>query len=111
MPDEIKFFRSTYSPPIPMATRTYSLETAYALTIGDSFKTLENDPDVIDQLLKDTRSEGTRQAYAKDLRDFFRDSTGKEPNRDLVFEFLHLEQRQAVAIVLKFKGECIVNVS
>lgn len=87
-----------------MATRVYSLEKTYALSIGDSFKTLENDPDVIDQLLKDTRCEGTRRAYAKDLQDFFKYSTEKEPDRDTVLEFLHLEQRQAVMVVLKFKG-------
>jgi integrase/recombinase XerC len=87
-----------------MATRTYTLETTYALSIGDSFKTLEHDPDVIDQLLKDTRCEGTRRAYAKDLQDFFKYSTEKEPDRDTVLEFLHLEQRQAVMVVLKFKS-------
>jgi integrase/recombinase XerC len=87
-----------------MATRVYSLEKTYALSIGDSFNTLENDPDVIDQLLKDIRCAGTKRAYERDLRDFFQYSTGKEPNRNLVLEFLHLEQRQAVMVVLKFKG-------
>ncbi|WP_315788280.1 site-specific integrase [Fischerella sp. JS2] len=87
-----------------MATSTSFLEQTYKLTIGDSFTTLSLDPDVIDQLLKDTRSAGTRRAYEKDLKDFFVYSTGQQLNRDLVLEFLHLEQRHAVAVVLKFKS-------
>ncbi|BDA76121.1 integrase-recombinase protein (plasmid) [Calothrix sp. PCC 7716] len=87
-----------------MAKHTYSLEKSYTLTIGDSFKTLEKNPDVIKQLLRDTRCEGTRRCYEKDLRDFFCFSTGKEPNRDTVLEFLHLTQGQAVALVLDFKS-------
>lgn len=82
----------------------YTLEKSYALSIGDSFKTLEKDPDVIKQLLMDTRCEGTRRSYEKDLKDFFIFITGKEANRDTVLEFLHLTQGQAVALVLQFKG-------
>lgn len=87
-----------------MVKHTYSLEKSYTLTIGDSFKTLEKDPDVIKQLLRDTRSEGTSRCYEKDLKDFFNFSTGKEPSRDTVLEFLHLTQGQAVALVLDFKS-------
>jgi hypothetical protein len=46
------------------------LETAYTLTIGDDFS-IDQDPDVIDQLLADTRSPNTKRAYEKDLKDFF----------------------------------------
>lgn len=59
-----------------MATH-YTLEKSYALPIGDSFTKLEKDPDVIKQLLKDTRSEGIRRSYDKDLRDFFKYSTDR----------------------------------
>lgn len=96
-------FSSTSKRFVPMPTH-YTLEKSYALPIGDSFTKLEKDPDVIKQLLKDTRSEGTRRSYEKDLRDFFRYSTSKEPTRDVVLEFLHLEQRQAVVLVLNFKS-------
>lgn len=80
------------------------LEKNYALAIGESFTTLDIDPDVISQLLSDTRSAGTRRAYSLDLRDFFAFSTGKQPDRALVLEFLHLEHRHAIAVVLKFKA-------
>jgi integrase/recombinase XerC len=80
------------------------LEQNLSLTIGESFHTLENDPDVIDQLLKDTRSAGTRRVYQADIKDFFVFSTKRQPDRSLVLEFLHLEQRHAVAVVLKFKS-------
>ncbi len=102
-------FRSIYICYVPMATSTSFLEQTYKLTIGDSFTTLSLDPDVIDQLLKDTRSAGTRRAYSKDLKDFFVYSTGLQPNRDLVLEFLHLEQRHAVAVVLKFKSYLMIE--
>lgn len=90
-----------------MAAHIYTLEKSYALPIGDSFKRLAKEVDVIDQFLRDIRSEGTRRSYDKDLRDFFKYSTGKEPTRNVVLEFLHLEQRQAVALVLQFKGYLI----
>ncbi len=80
------------------------LEQNFSLPIGESFHALSNDPDVIDQLLKDTCSAGTRRVYQADIKDFFVYSTGREPDRSLVLEFLHLEQRHAVAVVLKFKS-------
>jgi hypothetical protein len=76
------------------------LEQNFSLPIGESFHALSNDPDVIDQLLKDTCSAGTRRVYQADIKDFFVYSTGREPDRSLVLEFLHLEQRHAVAVVL-----------
>lgn len=68
-------------------------ETAYTLTIGDDF-CIDQDPDVIDQKIADTRSPNTKQAYEKDLRDFFLFISGRLPDQELVLEFLHLEQRQ-----------------
>ncbi|AKG24862.1 tyrosine-type recombinase/integrase [Calothrix sp. 336/3] len=79
------------------------LENAYALTIGSDF-CIDGDPDVIEQLLSDTRSPNTKRAYQKDLNDFFLFISGKSPSQDLVLEFLHLEQRHAVAVVLKYKA-------
>lgn len=64
------------------------LENAYTLTIGDDF-CIDGDPDVIEQLLADTRSPNTKRAYEKDLRDFFLFISGKLPDQNLVLEFLH----------------------
>lgn len=63
--------------------------------------------DLIDELLRDKRSENTRRAYAKDLQDFFSITTGKEPNPQLVAEFLGLERFQAIALVLQYKASLI----
>ena len=82
------------------------LENAYALTIGDDF-CIDGDPDVIEQLLSDTRSPNTKRAYEKDLRDFFLFISGRLPEQHLVLEFLHLEQRHAVAVVLKYKAHLV----
>lgn len=82
------------------------LETAYTLAIGDDF-CIDGDPDVIDQLLADTRSPNTKRAYEKDLRDFFLFISGRMPEQHLVLEFLHLEQRHAVAVVLKYKSHLV----
>jgi len=84
------------------------LETAYTLTIGDDF-CIDTDPDVIEQLLSDTRSPNTKRAYEKDLKDFFLFISGRSLSQNLVLEFLHLEQRHAVAVVLKYKAH-LVNV-
>jgi len=82
------------------------LENSFALVIGEGFA-LENDPDVVEQLIGDKRSPNTKREYQKDLRDFFLYSAKKEPTRDLVLEFLHLEQRHAVALVFKYKAHLI----
>ena len=82
------------------------LENSLALAIGEDFS-LENDPDVIQQLIGDKRSLNTKREYQKDLKDFFLFVVKKEPSRDLVLEFLHLEQRHAVAVVLKYKAHLI----
>ncbi|NJN12655.1 MAG: tyrosine-type recombinase/integrase [Richelia sp. RM2_1_2] len=82
------------------------LESAYNRTIGDNF-CIDQDPDVIEQLLSDTRSPNTKQAYEKDMKDFFMFIAGCKPTHELVLEFLHLEQRHAVALVLKYKANLI----
>ena len=44
----------------------------------------------------------------KDLNDFFKAiALGDKPSRDLVLEFLHLEQTQAVQLILSYKGKLI----
>ncbi len=60
--------------------------------------------DVLAELLSDKRSLGTRKAYAKDLRDFFRTIASSEPIPELVAQFLSLERFQAVSLVLKYKA-------
>lgn len=65
---------------------------------------LDQDPDVLAQLLADKRSENTKRAYAGDVRDFFKTVTGELPTKLLVTEFLHLPERDAVALVLKWKA-------
>ena len=83
------------------------LEASYAKPIGASFN-IDEVPDVIAQLLADKRSPNTRRAYKKDLTDFFKVVANTDkPSRDLVLEFLHLEQAQAVQLVLSYKGKLI----
>jgi integrase/recombinase XerC len=65
---------------------------------------LNTDPDVLAQLLDDTRSADTKRTYEKALKDFFTKMTGQPPSPDSVLEFLHLEEKQAIAIVLKYKA-------
>lgn len=81
------------------------LEASLSAKIEKHFNTLDTDPDVLDQLLSDKRSQNTRDAYTKDIRDFFREMTDGEPTQDRVLEFLHLEERQALAAVLKYKAK------
>ena len=69
--------------------------------------TIDSDPDVIEQLLSDTRSPNTKRAYEKDIKDFFLLVAGCLPSQDLVLEFLQLEQHHAVALVLKYKAHLI----
>ncbi|MEG4281390.1 tyrosine-type recombinase/integrase [Microcoleus sp. MON1_C1] len=69
-----------------------------------TFPTLDNDPDVLAQLLADKRSVNTRRAYAGDVRDFFKTMTGQLPSRSAVTQFLQLPERDAVALVLKWKA-------
>lgn len=90
-----------------MTKKTYNikhLESSLTAYIGDSFPTLDNDPDVLQQLLEDKRSENTRREYQKDITHFFKVMSECEPTQDKVLEFLHLEQKQAVAVALKYKA-------
>ena len=82
------------------------LEASLATPIGSSFP-IESEPDVVAQLLASSRSPNTRRAYLKDIKDFFQVIVESEPTRDLVLEFLHLEQTQAVQLVLNYKAKLI----
>ena len=62
---------------------------------------------MLKQLLADKRSENTRRAYERDVNDFLKTMTGKPACPDNVLEFLHLEERQAVSVVLKYKAKLI----
>jgi len=86
---------------------TARLEASLNAKIERHFDTLDTDPDVLKQLLADKRSENTRRAYEKDVNDFLKTMTGKSACPDSVLEFLHLEERQAVSVVLKYKAKLI----
>jgi len=84
-----------------------SLEASLNAKFHKYFDSLDLDPDVFKQLLADKRSESTRYAYEKDINDFLKTMTGKPACPDSVLEFLHLEERLAVAVVLKYKAKLI----
>jgi len=84
-----------------------ALEASLDAKIESYFDTLDTDPDVLKQLLADKRSENTRRAYERDVNDFLKTMTGTPAVPDNVLEFLHLEERQAVSVVLKYKAKLI----
>jgi integrase/recombinase XerC len=81
----------------------HNLTRSLDAKIGVSFD-ISTTPDVLQQSLEDKRSPNTRAAYEKDLKDFFKQTTGELPTPDRVLEFLHLERGQAVSVVLKYKA-------
>jgi integrase/recombinase XerC len=88
-------------------TSIVTLEASLDAKIERYFDPLDTDPDVLKQLLADKRSENTRRAYERDVNDFLVTMTGTAALPDNVLEFLHLEERQAVAVVLKYKAKLI----
>ena len=83
------------------------LEASLDAKISRYFDTLDTEPDVLKQLLAHKRSENTRRAYERDVNDFLKTMTGKSACTDNVLEFLHLDERQAVSVVLKYKAKLI----
>jgi integrase/recombinase XerC len=83
------------------------LKASLNAKIERHFDPLDTDPDVLAQLLSDKRSPNTRRAYEKDVNDFFKSMTSQPATSDSVLEFLHLEERQAVSVVLKYKAKLI----
>jgi len=79
----------------------HRLNLSVSAKIGSSFD-LNLVPDVLSQLLADSRSENTRLAYEKDVVLFFKWATGNKPTPDIVLEFLHLEKSDAMTLVLKY---------
>ena len=84
------------------------LEASLTTKIGSSFD-IDEPPDVVAMMLAEKRSPNTRRAYQKDINDFFRVVVAGKPTRDLVLEFLHLEQTQAVRVVLDYKAKLIAK--
>ncbi len=82
------------------------LEASLSAPIGSSFN-IDDEPNVVAELLASLRSPNTRRAYLKDINDFFQVVAECDPTRDLVLEFLHLEQTQAVRLVLGYKAKLI----
>ena len=82
---------------------SHYLSQSLDATIGSSFD-IGTAKNLLQQLLAPIRSPNTRKAYEKDLKDFFKETTGKKPTSDLVLEFLHLERGQAVTVVLRYKA-------
>ncbi|MBD2772001.1 tyrosine-type recombinase/integrase [Iningainema sp. BLCCT55] len=81
-----------------------SLEKSFSAPIERYFAATEDEQDVIALMLANIRAPSTRREYQKDLRKFFVAMTGCEPNVDSVLEFLHLTEKRAVAVVLKYKA-------
>jgi len=63
--------------------------------------------DLIAEFLADKRSVNTKNAYRKDLRDFFNFSAGHDPTPQLVKEFFGLDRFEAIALVLSYKAGLI----
>ncbi len=80
------------------------IEASFHAPINIHFD-LSDDPDVLKELLEEKRSPNTQRAYLKDLTHFFRAMAKSEPTPDVVLEFLHLEEKQAVEVVAKYKGK------
>lgn len=71
-----------------------------AQSLGDNIN-------VVAELLKDKRSENTRRAYERDLKDFFQFLGYDEPSPQVVAEFLRLPRFDAQTIVLGYKAHLI----
>ena len=91
-----------------LASAIARLETSLTTKIGSTFN-IDEPPDIVATMLANLRSPNTRRAYSKDINDFFRVVVDREPTRDLVLEFLHLEQVQAVRVVLDYKAKLIAK--
>jgi integrase/recombinase XerC len=79
------------------------LENSLKAQIGRHFPQVQ--PDILTLCLLNKRNPSTRQAYAKDLNDFFKITTGQEASQDAVLEFLHLERSVGVAVVLDYQAQ------
>ncbi|MBD2254543.1 tyrosine-type recombinase/integrase [Nostoc parmelioides] len=64
-------------------------------------------PDVLAMLLSEKRSESTRKAYDRDIKDFFAKMFGVESTAEWVVRFLALPGAQALGWVVKYKAKMI----
>lgn len=71
------------------------------------FSIPQKERDLLSELLADKRSENTRIAYERDLRDFFAVTSNQKVTPQLVSEFLGLPRFQAIALVLQYKAHLI----
>ena len=67
---------------------------------------LATEVDVLAALLADKRSENTKRAYAKDLKDFLI-TLVQQPTPALVSHFLQLGRFEAISLVLRYKATLI----
>lgn len=65
--------------------------------------------DVLEALLADKRSFGTKKSYEKSLTYFFDFAYGEKPSEKVVSQFLQLGKFDAVRIVLKYKCDLIAK--
>ena len=63
--------------------------------------------DLLRELLKSKRSPNTRQAYEKDLKDFFWVTVNRELSPQVIGQFLSLERVTALAWVVRYKNQLI----
>lgn len=62
---------------------------------------------ILEELLRDKRSDATRRTYARALKQFFNYLAQQDPNPQLVAEFLNLERFTAIGLVLDYKAHLI----
>lgn len=91
-----------------LASAITRLEASLSTSISSSFS-LDEAPDVVELMLGDKRSPNTKRAYKKDIKNFFQVVAESKPSKDLVLEFLHLEQTTAVRLVLSYKAKLIAE--
>jgi integrase/recombinase XerC len=91
----------------PIDSAVKSLKKSLEAPIERYFAATQEEQDVIALMLANIRALSTRREYQKDLRKFFVAMTGYEPNSDSVLEFLHLSEKRAVAVVLKYKAKLL----
>jgi integrase/recombinase XerC len=76
-------------------------------TLNKNYFDYESRRDLLAEVLADKRSEQTKRAYEKDLKDFFLFATGTDPNPEMISQFLALDRFKAIAIVSEYKSSII----
>jgi integrase/recombinase XerC len=81
-----------------------NLQASNLATISTLADLADRDEDILAGFLELKVSPNTRRTYAKALDDFFTRLTGSKATPTMVAEFLSLEQRQAIVLVLKYQS-------